>query len=98
MTLKKISDHIRCMNPEHDPPMHIVLSPGVWEHTCPGCGQTTVFHVDAPMWTSPYSPYKVVDPVVPYWTSTETGKSWIESAQELEESHPGRWSGAAAHA
>lgn len=27
-----------CRHPEHDPPMHIVLEPGVYEYTCPGCG------------------------------------------------------------
>jgi hypothetical protein len=34
-----------CYHPEHDPPGHMVYQPGVWEHTCPGCGKVTVFTV-----------------------------------------------------
>lgn len=34
-----------CANPEHHPPAHIVLPPGVYRHTCPGCGKTSVFTV-----------------------------------------------------
>lgn len=30
----------KCNSPEHNPPMHIVLKPGVWEWTCPKCGAT----------------------------------------------------------
>jgi hypothetical protein len=26
-----------CMYPEHNPPMHIVLEPGEYEHECPAC-------------------------------------------------------------
>lgn len=29
-----------CRHPEHNPPGHIVLQPGVYEYTCPGCGRT----------------------------------------------------------
>lgn len=29
-----------CHHPEHNPPTHIVLSPGIYEHTCPACGKT----------------------------------------------------------
>jgi len=28
-----------CRHPEHNPPNMIVLSPGVYEHKCPHCGQ-----------------------------------------------------------
>lgn len=40
---RKINDG-QCMHPEHKPPMHIVLSPGVWEYTCPCCGESVVVH------------------------------------------------------
>lgn len=66
--LKKIADLPKtCMSPEHNPPGHIVLSPGIWEHTCPGCGDTTTFTVagythsggthpptSVPSWTKTY--------------------------------------------
>jgi hypothetical protein len=29
-----------CWHPEHNPPMHIVLEPGTYAYTCPGCGNT----------------------------------------------------------
>jgi hypothetical protein len=39
MTLRKISDEKPpCRHPEHNPPTRIVLEPGTYEHTCPGCG------------------------------------------------------------
>lgn len=34
-----------CAGPEHNPPTMIVLSAGVYEHTCPRCGQTQRFAV-----------------------------------------------------
>jgi hypothetical protein len=37
--------HKRCSHPEHKPPMHIVLEPGTYKHTCPGCGKVTTFEV-----------------------------------------------------
>jgi hypothetical protein len=47
MTLKKLADApVPCFDPEHNPPSHIVLEPGTWEHTCPGCGKKTVFRVE----------------------------------------------------
>lgn len=63
MTLKKVStpeeDRQRmCRWPEHNPPMHIVLSPGTYEHTCDKCGKKTVFtvrgpyHATRPYWAS----------------------------------------------
>jgi hypothetical protein len=27
-----------CRHPEHNPPQFIYLEPGIYEHTCPGCG------------------------------------------------------------
>lgn len=38
--MKKIFDLpkvVQCSHPEHEPPKHIALSPGVYEHTCPKC-------------------------------------------------------------
>jgi hypothetical protein len=37
-----------CRHPDHEPPGHIVLPPGVYEHTCPGCGKTIQFVVKHP--------------------------------------------------
>lgn len=34
-----------CRSPEHNPPMHMVRSAGLWEHTCPSCGATALFRV-----------------------------------------------------
>lgn len=39
-----------CVHPEHKPPGMIVLEPGTWEHTCPACGEKTVFRVERPTW------------------------------------------------
>lgn len=36
-----------CRHPEHQPPMHIYLEPGVWEYICPGCGNVMRFTVPA---------------------------------------------------
>lgn len=30
----------KCYDPEHRPPGHVVLPPGIYEYTCPGCGET----------------------------------------------------------
>ena len=44
--LKKVRDYSKaCLHPEHEPPKHIVLSPGEYEHTCPGCGEIKRFVV-----------------------------------------------------
>lgn len=46
MGLEKIADAPKpCLSPEHNPPMHIVLPPGVYKYTCPSCGQSVVFTV-----------------------------------------------------
>jgi hypothetical protein len=50
MPLRKLPDshdwtQQYCHHPEHNPPGHIVLQPGTYVHTCPGCGQTIVFTV-----------------------------------------------------
>ena len=38
-----------CTHPEHWPPTNIVLSPGLYKYTCPGCGHVTVVRVPAIM-------------------------------------------------
>ena len=49
MPLKKIRDApFICTDPEHNPPSHIVLPNGVYEHTCPRCGKVTTFTVANP--------------------------------------------------
>jgi len=47
MSLRKISEPYQglCFHLEHNPPGGIVLEPGTYEHTCPGCGAKTVFTV-----------------------------------------------------
>lgn len=34
-----------CQHPEHNPPNMMVFKPGMYEHTCPGCGKTQIFTV-----------------------------------------------------
>ena len=49
MPLRKLSEQERpCPNREHNPPSMIVLSPGTYEYTCPGCGSKMVFTVSRP--------------------------------------------------
>jgi hypothetical protein len=51
MTLKKIAEVKRpCVHPEHKPAGHVVLRPGVYQHTCPACGTVTTFTVRATTW------------------------------------------------
>lgn len=46
----EISDMKPCRHPQHNPPMHIVLESGIYEYTCPQCGQKTRFNVMRPSW------------------------------------------------
>ena len=34
-----------CSDPQHNPPSHMVLEPGVYQHTCPNCGNVIKFTV-----------------------------------------------------
>ena len=34
-----------CQHPEHNPPSMMVFEPGMYEHTCPQCGNTQRFTV-----------------------------------------------------
>lgn len=49
--LEKLNDgwrhnaHNTCQDPEHNPPTMIVLEPGTYRHTCPGCGRNMIFTV-----------------------------------------------------
>lgn len=44
--LKKIKDAEQpCFHPEHNPPSHMVFSPGEYENICPACGKITRFAV-----------------------------------------------------
>lgn len=46
--IRKIADFPRekiCRHPEHKPPSMIVLDPGVYEHTCPGCSEIIIFNI-----------------------------------------------------
>lgn len=46
MSLEKIKEPKEpCFDPEHNPPGNICLSPGTYKHTCPSCGQVTIFEV-----------------------------------------------------
>lgn len=52
MSLRKIKEFDKCQykiklcrHPEHNPPNMIVLTPGLYEHTCPGCGKSFIFTV-----------------------------------------------------
>jgi hypothetical protein len=48
MPTRKIADtdvKHPCMHPEHNPPGHRVYESGVYEHTCPKCGEKQTFIV-----------------------------------------------------
>lgn len=55
MPLKKIRElgkEETCISPEHNPPKHIVLKPGVYEWECPSCGRKIEFVVQGHSWKS----------------------------------------------
>jgi len=35
----------KCLNPEHEPPKHIVLEPGTYRYECPSCGKAVEFTI-----------------------------------------------------
>lgn len=54
MGIRKIADlpaHETCRDSEHNPPTHIYLSNGVYEHTCPSCKHTMQFTVRHPSYS-----------------------------------------------
>jgi hypothetical protein len=34
-----------CLDPDHNPPSHMVFEPGAYEHECPSCGRKLMFTV-----------------------------------------------------
>lgn len=55
MPTNKIRDLDRqemCVHPDHLPPLHKILPPGVYEHICEGCGRTIEFIAKGHHWTS----------------------------------------------
>lgn len=34
-----------CNHPEHNPPSHMVFTPGTYKHVCPSCGKEVIFDV-----------------------------------------------------
>lgn len=56
MPTRKIGDLVHpsvagaktCRDSEHNPPSHIVLENGIYEHECPGCGYKRTFTVNKP--------------------------------------------------
>lgn len=51
MPTRRIEEDIRierkdCEHPEHNPPSNVVFQPGLYEHTCPGCGSKQIFRVN----------------------------------------------------
>ncbi len=47
MPTRRIADLFQriCRSPDHDPPRHLALAPGLYEHVCSGCGRRLVFRV-----------------------------------------------------
>jgi hypothetical protein len=45
MPTKLIEAFKPCLSRDHNPPTMIVLSPGIYEHTCSACGHKTTFTV-----------------------------------------------------
>jgi len=41
------SSYAHCRHPDHDPATMIVREPGIYEHTCPACGQRQTFLVES---------------------------------------------------
>ena len=49
MPTRKISDlPIPCVDPDHNPPAHMVYDNGVYEHVCRACGKKVIFTVNRP--------------------------------------------------
>lgn len=46
--LKKL---MGCQHPEHKPPTHMSLPPGIYEHECPACRDKQTFTVHETMMT-----------------------------------------------
>ena len=69
MPIRKIADHsATCKNPDHNPPTHIYLEPGIWEHQCPQCGKKTIINIPVIENSAKYD-----DEEPTYITGTEDG-------------------------
>lgn len=56
MPTRKIADlPAPCLDSEHNPPTHIALERGVYEHVCPACGEKRQFVVETPTMGGPHS-------------------------------------------
>ena len=42
---EKLPEKKICRHPEHDPPGHIVLEPGIYTYQCPACKKAVTFTV-----------------------------------------------------
>lgn len=45
MLRKLAEEKLPCTSPDHEPPSHIVLESGIYEHICSSCGHKVVFTV-----------------------------------------------------
>jgi hypothetical protein len=71
-----------CRDPDHHPAAHVVRPPGIYEHTCPSCGQTFTFVVpQGPRWHIGSVPIKRgrALPTI----ETPTGGKWIVDDPDL---------------
>lgn len=58
MPTRKIADidpQDYCTHPDHKPAGYRVYQPGIYEHTCAGCGKVTVFRVEPVRYESRYA-------------------------------------------
>jgi Zn finger protein HypA/HybF involved in hydrogenase expression len=44
-TIKISEPKLPCMCPQHEPPTMKVFDAGTYQHTCPKCGEVTIFEV-----------------------------------------------------
>jgi hypothetical protein len=65
-----------CRHPDHDLPMHILLPPGSYEHSCSGRGNKFTFHVDG-TYLSAVAPPSHPTTLGEVWTGVTSPRSWI---------------------
>lgn len=69
MPTKKIADLPGlCTHPDHNPPMHQVFEPGIYEHECPSCHEKTKFIVQGFFGRE----YRPLEPILPLWLEHST--------------------------
>jgi hypothetical protein len=88
MPTRKISDlpiAKPCRDPDHRPATMVVRPPGIYEHTCPSCGQSFTFVVPpGPRWHVGSIPVKsrrreAAAPTI----ETPTGGQWLVDDPDL---------------